>query len=144
MWSRAVLSALSVVDAFAINSAALAGLYRLLTGATLPWRTILPGSLLGGAAVAVLQLAVGLLFVYTPSNPLLATFSVLIGFLLWFGIVILVAASWIAVAATDPGHPAAGAAGGLARTASRRRCGAARIHLVVITARSRCRGARLG
>jgi membrane protein len=67
-----------------------------------------PGSLLGGAAVAVLQVGVGLLFVYTPTNPLLATFSVLIGFLLWFrlvGIVILVAASWIAVAASDRDIP---------------------------------------
>ena len=103
-WSQALLRLLSVIVAFAINSAALAGLYRLLAGATLPWRTILSGSLLGGAATAVLQVAVGLLLAYTPSNPLLATFSVLIGFLLWFrlvGIVILVAASWIAVAADD-------------------------------------------
>lgn len=107
-WSVAVVRVLSVAVAFAINSAALAGLFRLLTGATLPWRTIVPGSLLGGAAVAVLQVGVGLLFAYTPTNPLLATFSVLIGFLLWFrlvGVVILVAASWIAVAAGDRDIP---------------------------------------
>lgn len=104
-WGTQVLVKLaSFVVAFAINATALAALFRFLTGATLTRRTIWPGSLLGGGAIAVLQIAVGLLFRYTPSNPLLATFSVFIAFLLWFrliGIVILVAASWIAVAATD-------------------------------------------
>lgn len=108
VWSQLLIRGLSVLVAFVINSAALAGLFRLLTGATLPWRSIWPGAVLGGAAVAVMQVGVGLLFSYTPSNPLLATFSVLIGFLLWFrliGIVILVAASWIAVAAGDRDIP---------------------------------------
>ncbi|MRH28968.1 YihY/virulence factor BrkB family protein [Microbacterium sp. SYP-A9085] len=95
---------LSVPVAFAINATALAGLFRFLSGTTLAWRRIWPGALLGGAAIAVLQLGLGFLVAYTPSNPLLATFSVLIAFLLWFrliGIVILVAASWIAVWAQD-------------------------------------------
>ncbi len=58
--------------------------------------------------MVVLQVGAGFLFVYTPSNPLLATFTVLIGFLLWFrfiGIVILVSAAWIAVAAGDRDVP---------------------------------------
>lgn len=104
MASEVTVRVLTLIVSFAINAVALAGLFRFLTGASLPWRTIWPGALLGGAAVAVLQVGVGLLFLYTPSNPLLATFSVFIGFLLWFrliGIVILVAAAWIAVAATD-------------------------------------------
>jgi membrane protein len=95
---------LSVPVAFVVNAAALAGLFRFLSGTTLAWRRIWPGALLGGAAIAVLQLGLGFLVAYTPSNPLLATFSVLIAFLLWFrliGIVILVAASWIAVWAQD-------------------------------------------
>ncbi len=99
---------LSLLVAFAVNTIALASLFRFLTGASLTWRTIWPGALLGGAAVAVLQIGVGLLVLYSPSNPLLLSFSVFIGFLLWFrlnGIVILVAASWIAVAATDRDIP---------------------------------------
>jgi len=99
-----VVKLASLLIAFLINSVALAALFRFLTGATLTWRAIWPGSMLGGGAIAVLQIAVGLLFLYTPSNPLLATFSIFIAFLLWFrlvGIVILVAASWIAVAAKD-------------------------------------------
>ncbi|GAA3768701.1 hypothetical protein GCM10022240_21420 [Microbacterium kribbense] len=100
--------ALSALVAFAVNSVALAALVRFLAGTSLPWRTIWPGALLGGAAIAVLQVGVGLLFSYTPSNPLLATFSVMIGFLVWFrlvGIVILVCTSWIAVAAQDGDIP---------------------------------------
>ena len=43
-----------------------------------------------------------------PRNPLLATFAVFIGLLLWFrlvGIITLVAAAWIAVAAQDADIP---------------------------------------
>lgn len=104
-----VLSRLaSVLVAIVLNAAALTGLIRFLTGTSLPWRTIMPGSLFGGIALSVLQLGAGFLAVYSPSNPLLATFSVLIGFLLWLrlaGIVILVAASWVAVSADDDGIP---------------------------------------
>ena len=104
-----VLSRLaSVLVAVALNAAALTGLIRFLTGTSLPWRKIMPGSLFGGAALSILQLGAGFLAVYSPTNPLLATFSVLIGFLLWLrlaGIVILVAASWVAVSATDDSIP---------------------------------------
>ncbi|WP_248241311.1 YihY/virulence factor BrkB family protein [Microbacterium kunmingense] len=95
---------LSLSVSFAINAAALAALIRFLTGAALGWRRIWPGAMLGGAAIVVLQVGAGLLLRYTPSNPLLTTFTVFIGFLLWFrlnSIVILVAGAWIAVAAAD-------------------------------------------
>ncbi|RLK47809.1 YihY/virulence factor BrkB family protein [Microbacterium telephonicum] len=107
-WTHAGLQLLSFAVGFAINAAALAALFQFLTGARVPWRRVWPGSLLGGGAISILQLGAGLLLIYTPSNPLLATFSVFIGFLVWFrlvGIVILVAASWIAVAAADADIP---------------------------------------
>ncbi|QAY61652.1 YihY/virulence factor BrkB family protein [Microbacterium protaetiae] len=110
MLSQVGVKALSALVAFIVNAVALVGLFRFLAGTSLPWRRIWPGSLLGGAAMAVLQVAVGLLLSYTPSNPLLATFSVVVAFLLWFrlvGVVILVAASWIAVSATDRELPLA-------------------------------------
>ncbi|MFJ4037606.1 YihY/virulence factor BrkB family protein [Microbacterium sp. NPDC090007] len=106
-WSIGARS-VSLVVAFAINTVALASLFRFLTGTTLSWRRAWPGALVGATGMVVLQVAAGFLFVYTPSNPLLATFTVLIGFLLWFrfiGIVILVAAAWIAVAAGDRDVP---------------------------------------
>lgn|GEM_PF-270328 len=94
----------SLLIGFAVTSTALVGLFRFLTGTKLPWRRIWPGAMLGGAGISVLQLGAGLLLSYTPSNPLLATFAIFIGMLLWFrllGIVMLVAAAWIAVAAKD-------------------------------------------
>ncbi|GAD35672.1 hypothetical protein MTS1_03518 [Microbacterium sp. TS-1] len=104
-----VLSRLaSVLVAIVINAAALTALIRFLTGTALPWRKIIPGSIFGGTALSVLQLGAGFLAVYSPTNPLLATFSVLIGFLLWLrlaGIVILVASSWVAVSAADDDIP---------------------------------------
>lgn len=97
-----------VAVTFLINAAALAGLFRFLTGTSLHWRRIWPGSLLGGAGMTVLQLGAGLLLRYSPSNPLLATFAVFIVLLLWFrllGIVMLVASSWIAVSTRDANLP---------------------------------------
>lgn len=107
-WSEIVVRAMTLVVAFGINSVALAALVRYMTGTSLRWARIWPGSLLGGGAMAVLQVGAGLLLAYSPSNPLLATFAIFVGFLLWFrinGIVILVAAAWIAVATADRDLP---------------------------------------
>src|SRR5690606_18424641 len=98
----------TVLISFVLLSAALAAMVRFLTGTQLRWRTILPGALLGGAAMTVLQFGAGFLLSYTPANPLLATFAIFIGLLLWFrvnGVVMLVAAAWIAVAAEDRDVP---------------------------------------
>lgn len=98
----------SVAVSVALFSGALALLFRFLTGATLQWRRIWPGAFLGGGAIAVLQIGAGWLLRYTPSNPLLATFAIFIGLLLWFrviGVIILVASAWIAVAAKDDDEP---------------------------------------
>ena len=106
--TEAAVRALTLFVAFGINAVALAALVRYMTGTSLRWARIWPGSLLGGGAMAVLQVGAGLLLAYTPSNPLLATFAIFVGFLLWFrinGIVILVAAAWIAVATADRDLP---------------------------------------
>lgn len=98
----------SVIVSIGLFSGALALLFRFLTGTSLHWRRIWPGALLGGAAITVLQLGAGLLLRYTPSNPLLATFAIFIGLLLWFramGVIILVASAWIAVSARDEDEP---------------------------------------
>ncbi len=98
----------SVIVSFALNATALAALFRFLTGTKLRWRTIWPGALLGGGALTILQFGAGLLLSYTPSNPLLATFALFVGLLLWFkisGIIMLVAAAWIAVATKDKDIP---------------------------------------
>jgi membrane protein len=107
-WVGVTTSVGSILISFVIFSAALAGLIRYLTGTQLPWRRIWPGALLGGGAITVLQLFTGWLFVYTPTNALLATFAIFVGLLLWFriiGIIMLVAAAWVAVAAKDDEVP---------------------------------------
>jgi membrane protein len=100
------LTAVAVL--YVINTALIAGLFRFLTGTSLQWRRIMPGAFLGAGAASLLQLGFGLFLSYTPSNPLLATFTIFIVLLLWFrllGIVLLVSASWIAVAAEDRDTP---------------------------------------
>ena len=103
-WSSGLLQSGALLVVFVIDTIALAVLFRFLSGATMPWRRMWAGSLLGSAAISVLQFLGGFLITGTSANPLLATFAVFIGLLLWFrltSIVILVAASWIAVEAAD-------------------------------------------
>ena len=58
--------------------------------------------------MVVLQLGAGLLLSRVPGNPLLASFAVIVGLLLWcrwLAIVVLMAASFIAVTAMDHDQP---------------------------------------
>ena len=126
----------TVLVSFALLSAALAAMVRFLTGTSLQWRTIWPGALLGGGAMTVLQFGAGFLLSYTPTNPLLATFAIFVGLLLWFrinGVVMLVASSWIAVAAQDRDLPL------VAQTEAERR--AAEHQTLLLAARIRVREA---
>lgn len=103
-WSSTIVQVGALIVVFGIDTGALAVLFRFLSGAAMPWRRMWVGSLLGSAGLSVLQLFGGLLITGAGKNPLLATFAVFIGLLLWFrltSIVILVAAAWIAVEAAD-------------------------------------------
>lgn len=126
----------TVLVSFVLLTAALAAMVRFLTGTSLQWRTIWPGALLGGGAMTVLQFGAGFLLSYTPTNPLLATFAIFVGLLLWFrinGVVMLVASSWIAVAAQDRDLPL------LTQTEAERR--AAEHQTLLLAARIRMREA---
>ncbi|MGM7668194.1 YihY/virulence factor BrkB family protein [Microbacterium sp. A93] len=127
----------TILISFVLLSGALATMVRFLTGTSLRWRTIWPGALLGGGAMTVLQFGVGFLLSYTPTNPLLATFAIFIGLLLWFrvnGVVMLVASAWIAVSAQDRDLP-------LLQQSEAERI-AAEYHALVVAARIRLRDAR--
>ena len=103
-WYALAIRLGAIAVSFAVFSIAVGVLMRFLVGIALPVHRILPGALLGGGALTVLQLGAGWLLSYTPANPLLATFAIFVGLLLWFrlvGIVLLVASSWVAVAARD-------------------------------------------
>lgn len=91
---------------FVLDTVVLAMLYRVLSGLKIPLRRLLVGSVLGAAALGVLKLLGGLLLGGAGRNPLLASFAIIIGLLIWFNlicVVILLGASWIAVGMADAG-----------------------------------------
>ncbi|WP_243695239.1 YihY/virulence factor BrkB family protein [Agromyces protaetiae] len=103
-WNSAFIQFGALAVVFVIDTLALAVMFRFLSGANMAWRRMWVGSLLGSAGLAVLQFFGGVLLTGASANPLLATFAVFIGLLLWFrftSIVILVAAAWIAEEASD-------------------------------------------
>jgi len=98
----------SVIVIVSIDATAIALLVRFLTGTSIRWRRIWPGATLGGLLVAASQLGAGLLFAHSPGNPLLATFAVMVALLLWcrlVAVLILLAATWIALSAHDRDEP---------------------------------------
>ena len=100
--------ALGLLLAFVLDVAVLAALYRVLAGVPIPARPLWQGALLGALALGVLKALAGGLLTLTSSNPLLASFAVIVGLLIWFNLVcqvILIGAAWVVVSATDAGVP---------------------------------------
>ncbi|HRN28456.1 MAG TPA: YhjD/YihY/BrkB family envelope integrity protein [Terrimesophilobacter sp.] len=90
----------------AIDATALGVMFRWLSGLVIPVRRLLVGVILGGVGLGVLKVLGTVLLGAASRNPLLASFAVLIGLLIWFNLVctvILLSASWIAVGLEDAG-----------------------------------------
>ncbi len=88
-----VVLAVFIVDAFLV-----AMMFRVLSGTKPPVRTLLPGAIIGGIGLSVLQQLSGLFIGGATSNPLLASFASLIALLLWMNFsvqVVLIASSYI-------------------------------------------------
>jgi len=103
-----------------LDVAVLAAFYRVVSGIRIPFRQLGQGVLLAAVALVVLQALGSSLLGGATKNPLLASFAVIIGLLIWFNLicqVTLIAATWIAVSADDKGVDLSGGA--------RRRAGAA-------------------
>jgi membrane protein len=97
---RTVSIAVSVL----VYALALFGLYRLLSGAKLPWRILRGGLLLGALGITALTVLSGLLLGGANNNPLIASFAVIAGLLIYYNFVcqvILIGASWMAVGVAD-------------------------------------------
>jgi membrane protein len=89
-----------------LDTAVLSALFRLLSGLRIPLRRLLAGALLGGVALGILKILGNTLLGGASRNPLLASFAVIIGLLIWFNLVcqvILLTASWIATGMADDG-----------------------------------------
>jgi len=101
---------ITIVVTFALDTALIALLFVLLSGAHAPRRALWGGALVGGAGLVVLQQLSGLFVGGAPSNPLLTSFASLIALLLWLNLsaqVVLIACAWI-VTATDEQHDRVG------------------------------------
>ena len=95
---------LGVVIVFAIDTVAIALVFRLLSGVKAPARALWGGAMVGGAGLIVLQELSSLFVRGASSNQLLATFAALIALLLWINLsaqVILIASSYIIVATAE-------------------------------------------
>lgn len=96
----------SLLVSVLVYAVALAGLYRVLSAAKVPWRFLRGGVLLGAIGIAALTVASGLLLGGATSNPLIASFAVIAGLLIYYNLVsqvLLIAASWMAVGIEDAG-----------------------------------------
>ncbi|WP_165066171.1 YihY/virulence factor BrkB family protein [Marisediminicola senii] len=89
-----------------IDTTVLAALYRVLAQVPIPFRRLVSGALIGGVALGALKFLGGALLGGASRNPLLASFAVIIGLLIFFNLacqVILLSATWIAVGMEDAG-----------------------------------------
>jgi membrane protein len=89
---------------FIFDSIVLAAIIRILSGVPIPWRILRNGTLLGGLALMLLKVLGSYLLTRPESNPLLATFTVFIGLLIYFNFasrIYLLATSWVAVNMRD-------------------------------------------
>ncbi|MCU1581926.1 MAG: ribonuclease [Microbacteriaceae bacterium] len=97
---------IGLVLMLALDTAVLASMFRLLSGLKIPAKRLWFGSLLGAVGLGVLKVLGSSLLGGASRNPLLASFAVIIGLLVWFNLicqVILLAASWISVGIADDG-----------------------------------------
>ena len=100
---------LGLLIVLALDTFVLASFYRFVAGIQIPFRRLASGALIGGVGLGALKVLVTLGLVGgIGSNPLLASFAVIIGLLIWFNLVcqvILISAGWIAVGMIDAGIP---------------------------------------
>jgi len=105
-WPNFFARAVGFAVSIALNYFVLVAMYRVLSRVVIPWRFLVLGPLLGAVALSGLSVLGGLLIGGVTRNPLLATFAVFVGLLLWFNMIcrmILLAAAWIAVGMFDHG-----------------------------------------
>ncbi|MCX7520962.1 YihY/virulence factor BrkB family protein [Microbacterium sp. STN6] len=109
IWATATARIVGYIIAVALNGFALALMYRVLSQVRIPMSILTVGSLAGGVVLVVMSSISGLLLGGADNNPLLASFVVFVGLLIWFNLictVILLGAAWIATVMADHGYSA--------------------------------------
>lgn len=97
---------LGVLLTFVLQAVAVGGLLRVLSRIRIPFPELREGALLGALGLSVLTVLGGALLGGASSNPLLASFAVILGLLIYFNFVcqvILIAGSWTALRCADGG-----------------------------------------
>ncbi len=105
-WGDVWIEAISLVVVFIFDMGLLAALMRILSGVPIPLKNIRGGVLLGGAALSLLKIAASLALTKTSDNPLLASFAVFVGVLVYFNLasrIYLLATSWVAASMQQDG-----------------------------------------
>jgi membrane protein len=90
--------AVTIFVTFAIDTVAVAGLFRLLSGLKPSGKSLWVGAIIGGAGLTVLQVLSGLFIGGASNNPLLASVGSIVALLIWFNFsaqVILIAGAYI-------------------------------------------------
>jgi membrane protein len=103
---RGSLQVASVILILLVDTFVLASMIRLLSGVPIPWKRLFVGSFLGGIVLGAMKIGGTYLLAGTSTNPLLASFAVVIGLLIWFNLacrVYLLSAAWIALSMSDRG-----------------------------------------
>lgn len=88
----------------AFDTAVVWALFRVVSGFRAHWRNFFAGALLGAIGLEVLKFLGTALLGGASSNPLIATFAIPVGLLIFFNLVcqlLLVGASWVAVGIGD-------------------------------------------
>ncbi|GHD83095.1 membrane protein [Salinibacterium amurskyense] len=94
----------ALVIVLILDTATLGIFYRVVSGIKIPFRMLAQGTIIAAVALGALKFGGGFLLEGATRNPLLASFAVIIGLLIWFNFIcqiILIGAAWIAVAADD-------------------------------------------
>ena len=97
---------LTALVMFGLNMVTLIALFRLLSGIRIPFLYLRAGIVFGAVGLSALQLLSSALIGGARANPLIASFAVIAGLLIFANFscqVILIAASWIAVDVEDDG-----------------------------------------
>lgn len=105
-WVTLGSRAVGLIVAVVVNVVTLGAMFRVLSRIQIPWRNLFGGALLGSLVLSLLSVVSSAVIAGASRNPLLATFAVFIGLMLWFNLVsrvILASAAWIAVGLDDQG-----------------------------------------
>ncbi|KOX20814.1 YhjD/YihY/BrkB family envelope integrity protein [Nocardiopsis sp. NRRL B-16309] len=99
VWANLLLRLLALAIAISMNMVLFVLVFTLLSGSGRPMRMMWRGALLGAVGFEVLKATAAVLLAGTLSNPVYASFAVLVGLLVWINLVmrlVMFSAAWTA------------------------------------------------